>query len=582
MSFENFENLFCLFCTITGLLSSLFKFIERPKRGYIFLIVFFLAHFFSDYYWAIYVLTMHDDPNVSAFVAYLGWNISYIFLFLAGFHFYEEKLNYFHPLMLWPLLTNIPLFILFIQFGGIFNNILQVGLTTVLMIFGTKDILYYFNHKKDGANFPRLSFIVLIFFIFEYAIWTSSCFDWDSEIKNPYLYFTVLSSFTTIFFPWAAEKDYEKKGELLMKKTEGEFRLQTLLQTITSFIIIGDCIGGYFIAVWMRDRMPSEEIMIEAADSIVTMLFIISISLIIIVMILLHGIAYHYKMAKEKRRFLDADKLSKINFLITIFITLLLMAAAVAYNTKIMYDTGLYDGMNSKLIINILISLLTFSLITFFYYLGFKNERNYGKKVEDLDLQVVMALASAIDAKDTYTNGHSARVAEYSKTIARHFGYSESRQNEIYMMGLLHDIGKIGVPDEVINKTGRLTDAEFELIKKHPVIGSNILKTIKDRPQLVIGARWHHEKFGGGGYPDGLSGLDIPEEARIIAVADAYDAMTSNRSYREIMPQEKVREEIQKGRGRQFDPVFADIMLKMIDDDSDYTMCGRSYCHSVK
>ena len=210
------------------------------------------------------------------------------------------------------------------------------------------------------------------------------------------------------------------------------------------------------------------------------------------------------------------------------------------------------------------------------------NERNYGKKVEELDLQVVMALASAIDAKDTYTNGHSARVAEYSKSIARHYGYSDSRQDEIYMMGLLHDIGKIGVPDEVINKTGRLTDAEFELIKKHPVIGSNILKTIKDRPQLVIGARWHHEKFGGGGYPDGLSGLDIPEEARIIAVADAYDAMTSNRSYREIMPQEKVREEIIKGSGKQFDPVFANIMIKMIDDDSDYTMCGRSYCHNLK
>lgn len=582
MPFENFENLFCLFCTITGLLSSLFRFIERPKRGYFFLIIFFLAHFFSDYYWAIYVLTMHSDPNVSAFVAYIGWNIGYLFLFIAGFHFNEEKLNYFHPFMLWPLLTNIPLFILFIQFGGIFNNIWQVGMTTILMIFATKDLLFYFNHKKDGAHFPCLSCIVLIFLIFEYVMWTASCFEWENEFTNPYLYFNALASLTSIFFSLASEKDYEKKGELLMKKTEGEYRLQALLQTITSFIIIGDCIGGYFIAVWMRSRIPSEETMIKAADSIVTMLFIISIGLIVLVMILLYGIAYHYKAAKEKRHIFDTNKLSRINFFITIFITLLLMVVAVAYNTKIMFDAGLFTGMNSKLIINITISLITFFLISFFYYLGYMNERNYGKKVEELDLQVVMALASAIDAKDTYTNGHSARVAEYSKSIARHYGYSDSRQDEIYMMGLLHDIGKIGVPDEVINKTGRLTDAEFELIKKHPVIGSNILKTIKDRPQLVIGARWHHEKFGGGGYPDGLSGLDIPEEARIIAVADAYDAMTSNRSYREIMPQEKVREEIIKGSGKQFDPVFANIMIKMIDDDSDYTMCGRSYCHNLK
>ena len=580
MTLENFENLFCLFCTLIGLLSSLFRFIERPKKGYIFLIVFFLARFFSDYYWAIYVLTMHTYPNVSTFLAYIGWNISYVFLFLAAFQINEEKFNYFHPLMLWPLLTNIPLFILFIKFGGIFNNLWQTGTTTILMIFGTKDILFYFTHKKDRVPFHWFSFVGLIFLILEYGMWTASCFDWSSEIKNPYLYFTILTSLATVFFPWSIEKDYEIRGQLISKKTEAEFRLQTLLQTITSFFIIGDCIGGYFIAVWMKSRIPTKT-MLETADSIVTMLFIISVILITVVIIVLHGIAYHYKLAKAKKRTFDADKLSKINFIITILITLILMTIAAVYNAKLLYDTGFFDGIESELVLNLLIFLLTFALISFFYYLGYKNERNYGKKVEELDLQVVMALASAIDAKDTYTNGHSARVAEYSKTIARLSGYSESGQDEIYMMGLLHDIGKIGIPDEVINKTGKLTEAEFELIKKHPVIGSNILKTIKDRPQLIIGARWHHERFDGKGYPDGRSGEDIPEEARIIAVADAYDAMTSNRSYRKIMPQEQVRSEIEKGIGTQFDPAFAKIMLAMIDDDTDFTMCSRSYCHNL-
>ena len=191
---------------------------------------------------------------------------------------------------------------------------------------------------------------------------------------------------------------------------------------------------------------------------------------------------------------------------------------------------------------------------------------------ESLSLHVVQTLAEAIDAKDTYTNGHSGRVAEYAREIARRYGCPQARQDEIYMMGLLHDVGKIGVPDAVINKPGRLTGEEYEMIKTHPVMGSRILKKIQEMPKLSIGARWHHERYDGTGYPDGLSGKDILEEARIIAVADAYDAMTSRRSYRDILPQAVVREEIEKGKGTQFDPVFADLMLQMMDEDTEYTM----------
>ncbi len=189
---------------------------------------------------------------------------------------------------------------------------------------------------------------------------------------------------------------------------------------------------------------------------------------------------------------------------------------------------------------------------------------------ESLSFHVVQTLAEAIDAKDTYTNGHSTRVAQYSREIARRYGYSSKDQDEIYMMGLLHDVGKIGVPDEVINKTAKLTDEEFALIKQHPVIGFNILDKIKEMPRLQIGAHWHHERYDGTGYPDGLSGNSIPEEARIIAVADAYDAMTSYRSYRDVLPQKVVAEEISKGKGKQFDPVFADIMLEIISEDIVY------------
>lgn len=191
---------------------------------------------------------------------------------------------------------------------------------------------------------------------------------------------------------------------------------------------------------------------------------------------------------------------------------------------------------------------------------------------ESLMVEVVQALANAIDAKDAYTKGHSGRVAEYSREIAKRHGYSEKRQDDIYISALLHDVGKIGVPDEVINKPSKLTEEEYALIKDHPRLGAEILAKIKSMPNLEVGAHYHHERFAGGGYPTGISGKAIPEQGRIIAVADAYDAMSSNRSYRKALPQETVRSEIEKGKGTQFDPVFADIMLSMIDEDTNYDM----------
>ena len=189
-----------------------------------------------------------------------------------------------------------------------------------------------------------------------------------------------------------------------------------------------------------------------------------------------------------------------------------------------------------------------------------------------LFVHVVQSLAEAIDAKDTYTNGHSGRVAAYSKEIARRSGFSPEEQSDIFMMGLLHDVGKIGIPDAVINKPAKLNEEEYEIIKSHPVMGARILQNIKEMPKLVTGARWHHERFDGTGYPDALKGYAIPEEARIIAVADAYDAMSSRRSYRDILPRKAVQREITEGRGTQFDPKYADIMLEMIYQDTEYLM----------
>lgn len=194
------------------------------------------------------------------------------------------------------------------------------------------------------------------------------------------------------------------------------------------------------------------------------------------------------------------------------------------------------------------------------------------EKVERLSQQVILTLAKTIDAKDRYTKGHSERVADYSRAIAKRMNLSEQEQQEIYWMGLLHDVGKIGIPDTIINKPGKLTDEEFHIIQTHPVIGVDILSTISEIPNISSGARSHHERYDGSGYPDKTAGEGIPLMARIIGVADAYDAMTSKRSYRDVLPQEVVRAEIVKGKGTQFDPRCAEIMLDLIDEDKEYKM----------
>lgn len=217
-----------------------------------------------------------------------------------------------------------------------------------------------------------------------------------------------------------------------------------------------------------------------------------------------------------------------------------------------------------------------------FYYMFFQSEMYKDEIIEKhieqthmserFTLQMVTALARAVDAKDSYTNGHSQRVADYSKEISRRLNKDAEFQRRIYYMGLLHDIGKIGVPDTIINKTAKLTDEEYEKIKMHPVIGAEVLQEITEIPNLYFGARWHHERYDGKGYPDGLVGDEIPLEARIISVADAYDAMSSKRSYRDVLPQEKVRDELEKAKRTQLDPYLANIMLDMMSEDDLYEM----------
>lgn len=190
-------------------------------------------------------------------------------------------------------------------------------------------------------------------------------------------------------------------------------------------------------------------------------------------------------------------------------------------------------------------------------------------KAEDIQkifIQSITTIAYAIDAKDRYTKGHSVRVAQYCLSIVKKLNWSKKDCLNMYYIALLHDIGKIGIPDSILNKPVKLTDEEYRLIRSHTTMGAAILHPITMVPQICDGAMSHHERYDGKGYPRGLKGDEIPYVARIIGIADAYDAITSNRIYEKAQIKDYAVSELQKGKGTQFDPYLTDIMLQLVEE----------------
>ena len=254
-----------------------------------------------------------------------------------------------------------------------------------------------------------------------------------------------------------------------------------------------------------------------------------------------------------------------------VFIELLIAALAVGIESVSAYFvvslSGLFIGvgMIALLFVNVLRTAKEIRGMEIRRQKAELNRRN--RQMEKMSLQMMQTLCTTIEAKDEYTRGHSHRVAEYAGLIAKALGWSPDEIINLKHAAHLHDIGKIGIPDTILNKPTRLTAEEYAVIKEHPVIGSEILKNITIVKHAATVARHHHERYDGTGYPDGLAGEAIPLTARIVAVADSYDAMSSRRIYRNALSKDVIIEEIEKNKGTQFDPDIAEVFLKLLKED---------------
>ena len=247
------------------------------------------------------------------------------------------------------------------------------------------------------------------------------------------------------------------------------------------------------------------------------------------------------------------------------------MYTPTEFNAKniTIYAHKIYELQNYPLfwILSImLVAVLMIIIVYSAFELRVRKFKAKQKKDKKIIVQSLKTFANIIDAKDPYTKGHSNRVAKYAKEIARRMEIAGEDLDRIYYIALLHDIGKIGISDDVLNKAGKLTPQEREIIEMHTTIGGEILKDFSAISGIGDGAMYHHEQYAGGGYPLGLKGENIPLFARIICIADAYDAMSSDRCYRPKLKEDEILSELEQFTGKQFDPNIVKYIMAMISD----------------
>ena len=342
MSIDTIENVLTLLVVVIGSLYSLMNYVRTPKRAWLFLSVFFLTHMLSDYYWTTYTLVIGKTPDVSAMMAYFGWNIGYVFLVLLAIKMRRgEVLSYKHWVMFLPVPLGIIQFFIYIQYGGIFNNIWEGVLATTVSCLCLQSICYYAKHKSEHIAFPWFYLTLFLHIFFEYGMWTASCYDWPSEVLNPYYYFSYGDCAILLLLGLTVKKDFEQR-ECVWEKTVQENRFDLFTQIAIALIIISGTMGGYIVGYKMKDELVS-----GATDEkrIAITLFMISFALVGFTLVIIVMTAVRYRSMTESVVDKTIKKWGRFNFIFTILITLSLMIVSVVYTSQLFYRVSVNGAL---------------------------------------------------------------------------------------------------------------------------------------------------------------------------------------------------------------------------------------------
>lgn len=323
MIFEQFGNVYSIVMNLAGLMISLFQYVKKPRKVWIYVIIFSLFTLLSNYYWGVYMLVMGDYPNVSSILAYFGWNMGFLVIpIILWLLRCDEEKHFFSPLSLLPIPLNIYQLKLYLTFGGVFNNIWQGFFATLAICMSINSIVFYYKNRKKNAKVPYMAFVIFFYITMEYIMWTSSCFDWPSDWLYPYNYAVLLDMLCYVLMACAVNKTYSAEGE------DGEevidVRLQRIFKPLYIALVSFFCLGGYLLAIWMRNTLMSGISQIDEGSDpyrvIAVMLFVVSVvivsfSITVVLVVNFAQKSAESKIFKEEKLLAERSNAAKSDFL---------------------------------------------------------------------------------------------------------------------------------------------------------------------------------------------------------------------------------------------------------------------------
>lgn len=324
MSFEHVISVYSLVLNVIALMICLFQYISGPRRSWAYAIIFYLSNLLSNYYWCIYMLVMGDYPNASSLLAYFGWNVAFLILpFLQYRVRYKEEKGFFSICSLIPIPVNIIQFLIHIRYGGIFNNLWQDGFSTLSVCMAINSIAFYLKNKRNGAKKPYVAAVIVLYIFTEHVMWTSSCYSWPSEILNPYNYASVLDGLVYILLPVSIVSTYRLLGEDKQGSNVALDHLKRIFKPMFMAVVVTCCIGGYFLALWMRNTLLDGISSAGDADPfrvIAVMLFVVSLIIVffalsIILVVNLENKSFESEELKEAKTVAERSNAAKSDFL---------------------------------------------------------------------------------------------------------------------------------------------------------------------------------------------------------------------------------------------------------------------------